>query len=192
MHRTWSASACGLRCAVPRPRRATSCCFLVTRARLYFLHRRKVEHSAYRDGSNVCSNSSRWAAPFIARITRDTREHEIPSPGPRTTGRACKADDPRYSARSSASTQELERLTGRAVPMYRPSDVTKVFRIKAGILVRWKIVADIKAIAREQGLAIVSERSGRTTRFDLTGPGPDVDRFIRAIDEVQGAGTTRS
>ncbi len=70
--------------------------------------------------------------------------------------------------------------------MYRPTDVTKMFKINASFLVRWKIVADIEAIAREQGLAIVSERDGWTTRFDVTGPGPDVERFVQAIHAVQG------
>ncbi len=70
--------------------------------------------------------------------------------------------------------------------MYRPTDITKTFAINVGFMVRWKIVADIKTIAREQGLAIVSERDGWTIRFDITGPRPDVDRFIQAVNAVQG------
>ena len=70
--------------------------------------------------------------------------------------------------------------------MYRADDITKTFEIDAGVLVRWKIVADVKTIAREQGLSIVSARDGWTTRFDITGPGPDVDRFVQAVHAVQG------
>ena len=69
--------------------------------------------------------------------------------------------------------------------MYRPTDVTKIFTINAGFLVRWKIVADIKAVAREQGLVVVSERDGWTPRFDITGPRQDVDRFVQAVADVQ-------
>ena len=68
--------------------------------------------------------------------------------------------------------------------MYHPTDVTKTFTIDIGFLVRWKIVADIQTIAREQGLAIASERDGWTTRFDVTGPKPEVDRFVQAVYAV--------